>query len=85
MFSWAIAFLVFLLYFSLDGMYVYYTIQMTQLNSLKAACAAVVIYALGTTGVLIYTTNPLYIIFILLGAFLGTFLVVEYEKWKKNK
>jgi hypothetical protein len=84
MFSWPIALLVFLIYFLLDGFYVYYTIQVTKLNSLKATVSALAIYGLSAFGVLIYVANPLYIIPLLIGSGLGTFCVVEYEKRRKK-
>ena len=84
MFSWTLAIITFLIYFLLDAVYVYYTIQIGKLNSFRAAVAAVFIYGLAASGVLIYTTNPLYVIFILFGAFFGTLAVVEFEKRKKK-
>ncbi len=84
MFSWITAGLVFLIYLFLDAVYVYYTIQINKLNSFPAALSAVVIYGLSASGVLLFTTNPLYVVFILLGAFFGTFIVVELEKRKKS-
>ncbi len=84
MFSWPLALLTFFIYFFLDGVYVYYTIQINKLNSVKAALAAVLIYGLASAGVLIYTTNPYYVLFILVGAFLGTLAVVEFQKREKK-
>jgi hypothetical protein len=85
MFSWPIAVLVFVIYFLLDGFYVYYTVQVTKLNSGRATISALAIYGLSAAGVLIYVANPLYIIPLLLGSGAGTFFVVEYEKRKNRK
>lgn len=84
MFSWPIAFLVFIIYFLLDGFYVYYTVQVTKLDSIRATISALAIYGLSASGVLIYVANPWYIIPLLLGSGFGTFCVVEYEKRKKK-
>lgn len=89
MFSWSIAILVFFIYFALDAVWVYYTLQMTKLNAVRASISAVVIYGLSSSGVLFYIQNSAYVLFVLLGAFLGTFVVVEYEKrktkWQSQK
>lgn len=82
MFSWLVALGVFCLYCSIDAVYVVYTLQMTKLNPLRASLAAVAIYGLNCLGVLIYTTNPWYVIFIIIGAFVGTYAVVWYERRK---
>lgn len=84
MFSWPVAILVFLIYFALDGFYVYYTYQVMKLNSFRSAFSALIIYGLSASGVLIYVANPYYVIFLLLGSFFGTLAVVEYEKRRKK-
>lgn len=79
-----LAALIFFVYAAIDGLYVIYTLEMTRLRPLRAAISAVGIYALNAFGVIVYTGNPVYVIFVVLGAFCGTFLVVWLEKRKKK-
>lgn len=84
-FNWLIAVLVFFIYFGLDAVWAYYTYAMVQLAPIKASLSAVVIYGLGVLGTLIYTENPWYVPFILLGSFFGTyFIVIRERKAKAN-
>lgn len=85
MFSWEMALLIFCLSVILDGIWASYTVAISSLKPFKAALMGASLYALNSFVVLSYTTNPWYIIFIVLGAFMGTFVMVSYEKRKKEK
>lgn len=80
-----IALVLVLLYTVLDALYVVYTLEMTRLRPFRAALAAVAIYVLGALGVVSYTANRWYILSVALGSFIGTFLVVFWEKRKTER
>lgn len=80
-----IALVLVLLYTVLDALYVVYTLEMTRLRPFRAALAAVAIYVLGALGVVSYTANHWYILSVALGSFIGTFLVVFWEKRKTER
>jgi hypothetical protein len=47
---------------------------------MRAASVSAVIYSLLAFGVITYSQNPLYIIPLGIGAFVGTYLTVKYRK-----
>lgn len=85
MFNYLTAIILFATYVFIDMLYAYYVICVGKGESLKAATCSMFIYTLLSYGVVSYSTNIYYIIPIALGAWLGSFIVVEYEKRKKAK
>lgn len=74
--------LVFLLYAALDALYAYYTVVCAAGRPVKAAISAAFIYAMGAYGLKLFVTNGWYVIPIVLGAMLGTYVTV---KWMGTK
>jgi len=85
MFLWYIALLTFCLAAILDGIWASYTVAISNLKPFKSAVTGAIIYALNSFVVISYTTNAWYIIFAVLGAFIGTYIMVTHEKKKKEK
>ncbi len=83
-FSWSIALLVFVSYVILDVLYARYTLAVNRLQPGRAATMGSTMYVLLAVGVFNYTHNPLYIIALLLGSWIGTYGAVEYERRKKQ-
>lgn len=79
------ALFVFFAYVIADMLYARYTLAIMKLQSVPAATTGAVMYFLLATGILSYTTNPLYLIPLILGSWVGTFLTVEKERRKVLK
>lgn len=79
-FNWVTAGMVFAVYVVVDIVYALYVLSVSRGHPLSAACYGSAIYTLGAYGVLTYSENPLYLVPLAAGAFLGTFLVVKYKK-----
>lgn len=71
---------IFVAYVVVDILYVYYTLYVTRLRSLAAANTSVAIYLIAIFGVLNYVNNYLYAVPIAIGAWVGTYVTVEWEK-----
>ena len=82
-FSWIVAALVFAAYIVLDVLYAHYTIAVSGLNPSRAATTGSVMYFLLAVGVFNYSHNPLYLLSVALGSWIGTYGAVEYERRKK--
>ena len=63
-----------------DGLYAYYTIEVTKKNAFKSAFSGSLIHVLTAFTVISYTKNYMYLIPLLVGSFAGTYLVVFYSK-----
>ncbi len=73
---------IFLAYFVLDILSVYYTLFVTRYRPIASANIVVALYLISAFGVINYVNNYLYIIPVALGAWLGTYVSVEWEKRK---
>jgi drug/metabolite transporter (DMT)-like permease len=82
-FSWWTAVLLLLMYVVVDVMYAMYMIAVTKLQPAKAASIGAVMYVLLAAGIINFSHNPLYLIPIGIGSWLGTFIAVWREKHKK--
>lgn len=80
-FNWGSAVVVFAAYFFVDFLYAFYTLCVVQKRALAASNSAAVMYFLLAIGVLSYTKNYLYLIPIVGGSWLGTFVLL---KWKSD-
>jgi hypothetical protein len=67
-------------YVFIDVLYALYIIYVEKREPIKAALSTSLIYCLLAYGVISYSSNPLYLIPLASGAFLGTYLVVRYKK-----
>lgn len=64
-------------YIIIDGLYAYYTIQISKRNALSAATTSGIMHFLLAIGVLNYVQNFLYVIPLAIGSWLGTYIVVK--------
>lgn len=71
---------VFLAYFLVDALYAYYTFSVTRTRPLRAAASGSLVYVLLAVGVIGYTRNAWYLVPMVLGSFLGTYLIVERKR-----
>jgi hypothetical protein len=83
-FNWTIAFGIMIGYMIIDGIYVKYTLELVALKPLLTANLSVVMYILSAFAIINYTENWLYAIPMIIGAWLGTYFVIRYEKNKKK-
>ena len=68
-----------------DVCWTFYFIKINERKSIAAGVWGSLIYICGAFGVLSYTKDKTLIIPAVLGAFIGTYLTVEYKKKKENK
>lgn len=76
--------LLILAYIVIDGLYAYYTIQVTKRHALRAATTSGVMHFLLAIGVLNYVHNFLYVIPLAIGSWIGTYLIVRYHAFEKE-
>ena len=81
-FNFEIALVIFVAYIIVDGMYAYYTLQVTKRNPFSAATTGALMHFILAVGVLSYVQNYLYLIPLALGSWIGTFLIVKKEQNK---
>lgn len=85
-FEWPIFFFVTLCWTIIDGLYIRWMYLVTKQDALKSAMVGVWLALLSALSVIGYTSNPLYIIGVMIGSFLGTYVEVAREKsgltWK---
>lgn len=60
-------------------------IEVVKLNPFKSASFGAIMYTISAFGVVNYVQNWLYIFPILLGSWIGTYITIKYEKYKKDK
>jgi uncharacterized protein YqgC (DUF456 family) len=77
--------LVFITMTIADVCWALYFIKINELKSISAGIWGSAIYICGAFGILSYTEDRTLIIPAIIGAFLGTYLTVEYKKRKQNK
>lgn len=77
-FSWLNAAIVFVVYIFFDILYALYVICVSRRQAVAASAISSVLYSLGAYGVMSYLHNPLYIIPLAIGAFIGTYIAVKY-------
>lgn len=79
-FHWPTAGVIFVTYVVIDILYAMYVICVSKRQPVNAAIVSAFLYSLGAYGVISYSKNPLYVVPLALGAFLGTYLVVKYNE-----
>ena len=77
--------LVFVMMTLADVCWTFYFIKINEMKSIPAGIWGSAIYVCGAFGVLSYTQDKTLIIPAVIGAFVGTYLTVEYKKRKQNK
>jgi hypothetical protein len=84
-FNWWLALAIVINYIIIDGLYAQYTLDVISLKPIKSASIGSLMYILSAFGIINFINNVLYVIPMLIGSWLGTFLIVMYEKNKPNK
>jgi len=84
-FSFVTAFLIFIAYFFADALYAYYTLSVLSLKPYTSATVGALMYFLLAFGIINYVNNYLYLIPLVLGSWLGTFIVVSVKKHFSSK
>lgn len=79
-FHWPTAGMIFVTYVVIDILYAMYVICVGKRQPINAAVVSSFLYSLGAYGVISYSKNPLYVVPLAVGAFLGTYLVVKYNE-----
>lgn len=79
-FDFKIALLIFIAYIIVDGMYAYYTLQVTNKKPYSAAASGALMHFILALGVLTYVKNYLYLLPLALGSWIGTYIIVKREK-----
>jgi len=79
-FSLATAVLIFVTYVVVDILYAAYIICVEKRRALQAAAISAVLYSLLAFGVITYSQNPLYLIPLATGAFVGTYATVWWSQ-----
>lgn len=79
-FSYLTAFIIFITYVIIDILYALYVIYVGKKNALISASISAVMYTFIAYGVVNYSKNPYYIIPLIIGAWLGTYIVVKFKK-----
>jgi hypothetical protein len=79
-FQWATAWLVFATYFLIDVLYARFYIEVSKKRAFRAAMLSCILYALLAYGVISYSRNTLYLVPLVSGAFLGTYVTVRFQR-----
>lgn len=76
-FNFKIAAVVFFVYLLVDAMFAHYTLAVTKNKPIAAANVGSMMYFFIAIGVLNYVQNYLYVIPLVLGSWIGTYVVVK--------
>lgn len=79
-FSPATAAVLFVTYVVVDVLYALYIVCVERRQALRAAALSAILYSLLAFGVVTYSKNTLYLVPIAAGAFLGTFITVNFQR-----
>lgn len=78
-FSFITALILIGVYIIIDGLYAYYSIQISKRRAIPAATTSGIMHFLLAIGVLNYVHNFLYVIPLAIGSWIGTYLVVQHH------
>jgi hypothetical protein len=84
-FSAVTAAIVFFTYIAVDVLYALYIMCVEARQPLAAAGISALLYSLMAYGVITYSHNPLYLVPLASGAFVGTYLTVRFHGRKEEK
>lgn len=79
-FSPATAVILFVTYVVVDILYALYIVCVERRQAVRAAAISAILYSLLAFGVVTYSKNAIYLLPIAAGAFVGTFLTVNYQR-----
>ncbi len=77
-FHWEIAILLFFGFIAYDFIYAIYYIFVSKKKAFMASNAAVALYLIGSFSTIAYLGNYLYLVPIVLGSYIGTYIAVKY-------
>lgn len=69
---------VFVVYVLFDILYALYVMCVSRRLPVTASAVSAALYSLGAYGVMTYLENPLYLVPLACGAFVGTYIAVKY-------
>ena len=81
-FNWFVALGVMMGYLIVDGLYAKYTLEVVRLKPYMSASIGAMMHFILAFGVISYTGNWLYVFPLAVGSWIGTYLVVKFEKNK---
>jgi hypothetical protein len=81
-FTWVLLFFISIVY---DIVYTKSILHISKLNAAAAAHLSVILYIMMAYGTINYVKNFINVIPIIVGAWLGTYGILKYEKHQKNK
>ena len=84
-FGWAMFWLILVMYAIVDGLYTRWMYLVTEKNALSASTVGAALALFICIGVKSYTVNALYIVPVVVGSFIGTYIEVTREKRKLAK
>lgn len=84
-YNWYVAIRLMVCYFFVDWLYAKYTLHVVALKPASAASIGALMHFLLAFGVVSYTQNWLYVLPLVVGSRVGTYVVVHWEKHKKGK
>lgn len=79
-FSLLTALVIFVTYVAVDILYAAYIICVEERRPVASASISAVLYSLLAFGVITYSKNPMYLIPLATGAFVGTYLTVRWTR-----
>lgn len=83
-FSFVKAIVIFFVYVIVDLLYAYYILCVGRQQAFRAATASSILYSLLAYGVISYSENKYYLIPLGMGAWVGTFILVTWDKRKQR-
>lgn len=78
--DWSIAVLIFILSTSMDYLWVYYMTCVESHKAIRAATSGVMIHAIAALAVINYVSDWKYLLFLLAGSWVGTFVSVKHKE-----
>lgn len=82
-FDFKIAVAIFVAYLLIDAMFAYYTLAVTRKRPIAAANVGSLMYLLIAFGVLNYVENYLYVVPMVIGSWIGTYVIVKRDMGEK--
>lgn len=76
--NWFLGAAIFFFYATIDVLYVLYTRYIVEKRPLATANVAGIIYGLISLGTVLYTENHWYIVFVVLGSWVGTYIAAKF-------
>lgn len=77
--------ILFIVYFAFDILYSGFILSVQKLKATQSAVISVIMYGISAVGIIKYTDNPWYMFPIMMGAGLGTYFFIKFEKKKQVK